>query len=315
MLSKVQGQDEGVRFLRRAVEDKFTSPLLLVGAEGVGKKFSVLEAAKEAFSLDDPEDDFHCRQVDQGVHPDLRVLAPEPGKDIGVDAIREVLEECRSFPLHTKVRFFLIDGADRLTTAAANALLKTLEEPPRISRFFLLAERLDAVLPTITSRCGVIRYRSLSEPFILAEIQRFEQDPTKALVYTRLAEGSVGRAVGFWGSGRLRLRDQVLAILKPDLLTNVADLFSSVDALGDDLVLGLNFLEHLLFDLTMIDHAPSRMTNLDVQESIQDLRKFWTDQRLQKTSMGLRSIQEYQRRHVKIQLSVHVKSLLAGVGS
>lgn len=313
MLSAVQGQTEGVRHLRCAIEGRFTSPLLLVGKAGVGKKFSVLEAAKEAFSGEDP--DFHCRQVDQGVHPDLKVLSPEADKDIGVDAVRKVLEESRSFPFHAKFRLFVIDGADRLTTAAANALLKTLEEPPKVARFFLLAEHLDSVLPTITSRCGLVRYRTLSEAFILAQIQRFESDATKALVYTRLAEGSVGKAVGYWGSGRLRLRDQVLTLLKPDIHSSIPDLFSAVDALGDDLVLGLTFLEHLLCDLFMIDHMPSRITNVDVADTLGGLRAYWSHARILELLSGLRTVQEFQRRKVKIQLPYHVKSALSGVGA
>lgn len=214
MLSNVQGQDEGVRFLRRVVDGALSDPLLLVGTEGVGRRYSVHEAAKEAFCGGEEDDCFHCVQIDRGAHPDFVEIRPQDGKEIGVDAIRSVVNQAYSFPVTAKLRFFLIDGVDRMTPAAANALLKTLEEPPRMGRFFLLAEESSRVLATIRSRCGLVRYRPLAEDFVVASLARFEKDGTKALVYARLAEGSLGRAVQLRGSGRLTLRDQVLSILQ-----------------------------------------------------------------------------------------------------
>jgi DNA polymerase-3 subunit delta' len=314
MLSQVQGQAEGVRFLRRVVEGRYTSPLLLVGKEGVGRKFSVLEAAKESFSRGQ-EDPFHTTHLSQGTHPDLLLVRQEEEKEIGVDAVRAVIEEVNSFPMYAPARYVVVDGADHLTSAAANAFLKTLEEPSRTTRFFLLAESLSAVLPTIRSRCGLVRYRSLPEAFILATIQRFESDPAKALVYARLAEGSVGRAVGYCGSGRLRLRDQVLALLKTGLLRDTSALFSSVDAVGADLALGIHFLEHVLHDLVMVTHDPSRLTNVDVEVEIRSLREALGLERIAFLTKGLRRIQGYLNQNTSIQLPFHVKSLLVGVGS
>ena len=315
MLSQVQEQSEGVRYLKSVIEGRLTRPLLLVGQAGVGKRFSVLEAAKEHFCSASDDADFHVLQVDQGVHPDLRVIQPEEGKqEIGIEAIRDLIDESYSFPVHSSVRYFVVDGADRLTVPAANALLKTLEEPTKVARFFLLAESAHDVLPTIRSRCGQVRYGALSEALILAQIKRFESDHAKALVYARLAEGSVGRAISLWGSGRLRLRDQVLGLLKPALLQDLPSLFAAVDSIGDDLPLALRWIDHVLHDVVMVDVAPSRMTNLDIVEEIKLLRSFWTVGRIDHLFVGLRRIQDLLDRNTKILLPHHVKSLLAGVG-
>lgn len=314
MLDQVVGQDEAVRILRRVLSGHYTSPLLLLGNEGVGRRFSVLETAKAAFSQG-TEDSFHTYHIEQGTHPDLTLIKRDGDKAIGVDAIRDLITEVNSYPTYAKARYVVVDGADHFTPAAANAFLKTLEEPCRTSRFFLLAESLSAVLPTIRSRCGLVRYRSLPEAFIHARVQRFESDVARALVYTRLAEGSVGRAVSYWGSSRLRLRDQVLTVLRSGFPRNYAGLFAAVDALGADTTLGIRFLEHILHDLIMVTYDPSRLTNADIEDEIRSLRTAIGDRRVLALINGLRTIQGYMQRGVKIQLPFHLKTLFVGVGN
>lgn len=316
MLNLVEGQNEGVHFLRRVIAGHVTSPLLLVGQDGVGKKFSVLEAAKEAFTRGDPSDTFHARQIDLKEHPDLTLISSEDGADIKVDTIRDLIDGLNRHPSYAPARYVVIDGAEHLNTAAANALLKTLEEPPSVVRFFLLAETLRDVLPTIRSRCGLVRYQALPEPFILARIQQSSHasfDATKALVATRLAEGSVGRAITYWHSGRLGLRDQILDLLKPDLLRNPAHLFPAVDAFKADLALSLSFLEHVLHDLLMVTVDPARMTNVDVPERIRAIRESAGEERILRLLRRVRRVRRHLDRGVKIALSSHVKSALLGV--
>jgi len=305
MLSAVQGQSEGVRLLRRVVEGHVTTPLLLVGADGTGRRFSVIEAAKEAFSKGDPES-IHCVQITKGMHPDLVVVRPEDDKEIGVEAMRALVEQAGSFPSMVSSRFVIIDGADAMTTAAANVLLKTLEEPPPTSRFFLLAESASAVLPTIRSRCGVVRYRPLPEKFILDYLREHTDDDAKALVCCRLAEGSVGRAYQYLASGRLSLRNKVLSLLKVGLSQDVSSLFSSIDEIESDLDRGLRFLDHLLRDLLMLPHDPSRITNVDVVDQLDALRGQIGEARLSALLRESRQVRERSRS--KIILPFHVKA-------
>lgn len=314
MLDAVQGQDEGVRYLRRVVSGHVTSPLLLVGQEGVGKRLAVLSAAKEFFTKGDATDVFHIRHVDAGTHPDLTVIQPDEGL-IKVDAIRELTSEVGHAPSYSSARYVVIDGADCMNAASANAFLKTLEEPPRTVRFFLLAQSQDGVLPTIRSRCGLVRFRPLPEAFILARIPRRDTSEVKALVLTRLAEGSVGRALDYWSKGRLRLRDAVLSLLKPSLLQSPFELFSAVDAIGADLALGLRFLEHILHDILMISVAPARITNVDVEDQIRALHAALGPDHAYKLALRIRGVQTYLDRGVRVVLPAHVKSALVGVGS
>jgi DNA polymerase-3 subunit delta' len=308
MLSEVREQSEAIRFLRRVVDGELTSPLLLVGNEGVGRRYSVIQAAKEAFSKGNP-DSIHCVQIAAGTHPDFVVVRPPDGKDIGVDTIREVVKQAGSFPAMVPVRYVVIDGADAMTTPAANALLKTLEEPPVTSRFFLVASSAYAVLPTIRSRCGLVRYRPLSEKFIVDFLAQQTDDATKALVCARLSEGSVGRAYQYLASGRLALRNKMLSLLKSGLVGDLSSLFSIVDSVQEDLPCGLRFFEHLLHDLVMLPRAPSQVTNLDVADDLGVLREQLGEGRLEQLFVGLRELQGRMRSN--IHLPFHVKTYLA----
>lgn len=309
MLSEIKGQDNAIEFLRKVNCGKLTTPLLLVGIEGVGKRFSVLEAAKEAWSKGDVESP-HCYQIDKGVHPDLITVYPQEGKEIGVEAIREMLQSINQFPAYAPVRYVIVDGVDNMTVASANALLKTLEEPPSSTRFFLLAESSERVLPTIISRCGLLRYSRLEEAYIVQALSKFEADPLKALVYSRLAEGSLGRAIRFWGSARLSLRDQIWGLLKVWLRGDLSSMFLAVDDLekNKQLILGLRFLEHLLHDFIMYPYNPSRITNVDIAEAVAQLRVEIGEARLDLLLQGLRTVLALPS---KVLLAFHVKSFLA----
>jgi len=312
MLTDVQGQEEGVLFLRRVVEEKLISPLILVGDEGTGRRFSTIQAVKEIFCTGTREKGcvcVDCVQVDQNFHPDLTVLSPVEDKDIGVDLIREVVSQSDNTPSMAPYRCFLIDGADRMTTPAANALLKTLEEPPTSTRFFLLAESYDRVLPTIRSRCGKVSYSALPENFVLSVIQQYEPDHAKALVYTRMGEGSVGRASRYWSAGRIGLRDRVFSLLQHTLGGDLSASFSSVDGFGQDLSLGLLFLEQLLSDIVMVQHT-SHLINSDLEGEISRLRETRPLSLWVRLAGGVKAIRD-RYRTTRINLAFHVKTLLA----
>ena len=308
MLDEVQGQAEGVRYLRHVVAGRLTSPLLFIGEEGVGRRFAILQAIREMFCTGTRQTGCNCAdctQLAQGAHPDLAFV--EAGdKDIGVEAIREVLGQAVSFPSVASVRVFILDGADRMTVPAANALLKTLEEPPSSTRFFLLAENEQRVISTIRSRCGRVLFRRLPEAFIVSVLQQHCSDVTKALVYGRMAEGSLGRAIRYWGSGRLSLREKVFSILTLGLKGDFPSLFSAIDALGKELPLGLKILEQLLLDLAMIQHDPTRIINFDLADKLSALRV--KDVVWSRIVTGLRDIRAaYRTRHIV--LPFHVKAL------
>lgn len=311
MLSDVVGQDAALPFLRRVADGTFTCPLLIEGEEGTGRRFAATQAVKEALCSGTKSAGckcFDCGQIDRGTHPDVKVVVPEGDRDIGIDAIRDVVSEAQVFPSVASLRFFIIDGADRFTTGAANAILKTLEEPPQTSRFILLAERYNAVIPTIRSRCGRVRFQRLSEDVIVSMLSQHESDPGKALVHARIADGSIGRALRNWGAGRLLLRDQVLSLLELGLVGDLSSLFVKIDAFGQGLPVCLSFLEQLLHDLLVMQHDRSRVIHLDVVDRLDDVHKKISRGAITRLVMGLRTIRA--RAHAsKINVAFHLKTL------
>ena len=317
MLSKVQGQDDALVYLKRVAEGKYTSPLLLTGDDGVGKRFSIQCLAQQMFctgTRDDACDCVHCLQLKLDAHPDLITVTSQDGKDIGIEASRQIIDQCKSFPALAKVRVILIDGADRLTTPAANALLKVIEEPPRTIRFFLTTSAFERILPTIQSRCGLVRFQRLPEAFVLSLLTPFEANPTKALVYARLADGSAGQAVRFWGSSRIRLRDRMVDILKLSLSRDLIGLFSTIDEIEKDkqLSLGLRFFLALIHDLFVVPNAPDRLVSLDLVEELRALRSQFRDEKLDQLWSAMRALQ-VQQLTSSISLPFHLKTQLARI--
>ncbi len=312
MLSLVREQADAVAYLSLVLGGTLVSPLLLTGPEGTGRRFAVRQLVQDMFCTGDGTSAcpcIDCLQVRQGTHPDYTEVSGGD-KDLGIDQVRDVLELTTSMPALARHRVFLIEGVDRMTTAAANAFLKTLEEPPGYTRFFLLAESAGAVIPTIQSRCGLVSFRPLSEGFILSKITPFEKDATKALVYARLAEGSVGRAIQYWGSGRLTLRDKAFSLLRLSVSKDIVGLFSLVDAHDKDLLLLLRFVDSLLCDLLMLSIVPDKLTNIDLVESLQGLKQGVSDNVWQALRCALRDTRDTYRK-VKINLSFALKSILA----
>lgn len=307
MLSDVRGQDEGVHILRRVVEGHLKSPLLLVGLEGIGRRFSVVEAAREAFSKGNPNSP-HSKRINEGLHPDLILVQPLDDKDMSVDTIRELMEKVSNFPSLVSTRYIIIEKAEAMTVPAANALLKTLEEQPPTSRFFLLSEYPDRILPTIRSRCGMVRYRPLPEDFIVEHVRNLTDNPIKALVAARLGEGSVGLAYQFLASGRLTLRNKMVNLLEAGLSGDFSSLFSIVDEAESDLERGLRFLNHLLCDLVMLPHTPDRISNLDLADKLSGLRVRLGEDRIEGLLLGLGDLQAHM--NGKMLLPFQVKSFL-----
>jgi DNA polymerase III delta' subunit len=101
-----------------------------------------------------------CQKIDRQSHPDVRLLTPaKERKAISIEQVRELVAEAGMRPYESGTKVFIIDPADTLSGAAANSLLKTLEEPTPDTCFVLLTRSADLLLPTIKSRCQIVFLR------------------------------------------------------------------------------------------------------------------------------------------------------------
>ncbi len=203
-LAAVRGQDRAVDLLSRYVESGRIPPgLLFFGEEGIGK-----EKAADAFAAallcraPDPGGACgtcpDCRLLAAGSHPNLLRVVPE-NRNILIGDIRRLQEELALKAFSDRRRVALVVPADRMTVQAANALLKTLEEPPRATHLLLVSHRLSQLPPTIVSRCQKVPFSPLTADAV-AEILRGLPDagarPAEAIrAAAACAAGSPGRAL------------------------------------------------------------------------------------------------------------------------
>jgi DNA polymerase-3 subunit delta' len=190
----VPGQERAVAFLRGAA-DRPHHAYVLAGPEGSGKSLGARAFA--AALLCHRGGCGECRDcrlalIDQ--HPNEFLVEPE-GRDIHVDTIRDAIwtPAYRTAPEPGR-KVFVIREADRLSSAAADTLLKVLEEPPAETVFLLLSARAHELPATIWSRCHVVTFTALSEPFVVDQLVSEGVPPDRARLAARLAGGNIGRA-------------------------------------------------------------------------------------------------------------------------
>ncbi len=138
-----------------------------------------------------------ARRVQHEVHPDLVMIEPE-SKQLLIDQVRGLVHELSTKPVEAERKVAIIDDADTMNAAAANALLKTLEEPPGQTVLVLVSCEPERLLPTIISRCYQVRFRPLRPEEIKAYLVEVEgQDEEMADLLTRVSGGIFGKAVTY----------------------------------------------------------------------------------------------------------------------
>lgn len=218
----IKGQDRAVSFLRASVDSMRTGhAYIFYGPEGTGKALAAIEFAKAVNCLaTEPSGRpcdacTSCRKIDSSNHPDVFVVRPaEDARSVGIDDIRGVIKDIALKPYEARKKFYVIDPASGMKEAASNALLKTLEEPPSDSVVVMIAESLGSILPTIVSRSAAVKFfplRARDIEDVLAA--RYGTDPAKAGVISRLAAGSLGKAVRYCEGSVFEKRGRVISAL------------------------------------------------------------------------------------------------------
>jgi DNA polymerase-3 subunit delta' len=208
---------------------------LLTGPQGVGKATFARAAARRmladgvaldeaAVGFDVPEGNRTRSLIEAGSHPDYRVLARLPkdpekpdqdlARSITIAQVRTLQPLFATTPSMSSRRVVLIDAIDDLERGGANALLKNLEEPPAGTIFFLISHAPGRLLPTIRSRCRLLRFDALGEYDVTTAIRamRPDADDQEVAALVRASDGAPGRALRYAGLDIAGIDDALAAI-------------------------------------------------------------------------------------------------------
>jgi DNA polymerase-3 subunit delta' len=215
-----------------------------------------------------------CRLVAAGTHPDLRWVEPE-GNSLKVEQVRELTRQLVLAPVEGPWQIAVLDRFEAATPGAANALLKTLEEPPPTVVLALLAQQAEALLPTIVSRCQVVALRPISRPVIERALrEQWQVEAAQARLLSHLCGGRLGWAVSAaTGTGLLERRGQQLDELGELLRNKRVERFAYAETLArrerrqilENLELWMGWWRDVLL---LSSHSPTALTNVDRQEEL-----------------------------------------------
>ena len=221
-MRNIVGHTDIIEYIKSsASQGKVSHAYILTGERGSGKK---MLANLFAWTLqceaggEEPCNECHaCKQMASSNHPDvIRVLHEKPNS-IGVEDIRkQVNDDIQVKPYSGKYKIYIIAEADLMTVQAQNAILKTIEEPPAYAVILLLAENADALLPTIRSRCVMLKLRNIKDALVRRYLMEQLQIPDyKAEICTAFAQGNIGRATMLANSEYFNeIKDEALMLLK-----------------------------------------------------------------------------------------------------
>lgn len=199
---EILGNDMVKEHFMKAIENhKVSHAYILTGEAGMGRKsiaraFAMTLLCEKGGS--EPCMSCHsCKQILAGSHPDLIYLTHEKPASIGVDDIREQINDTVMIrPYSSYYKVYIIDEAEKMTVQAQNALLKTIEEPPSYAVIILITTNEEAFLPTILSRCVKLKLKPLRDATVKAFLTEHLEIPDKdADVYAAFARGNLGRAI------------------------------------------------------------------------------------------------------------------------
>ena len=218
----VIGRNDLIQYMQNSVEqDTVSHAYILCGERGSGKRMLAnLFAMTLECETGDAEPCNECRSCKQimgGNHPDLIRVTHEKPNTISVDDIREQINnDVMIKPYSSKYKIYIMPDADLMSEQAQNALLKTIEEPPAYAIFFLLVENTEKLLPTINSRCVMLRLRNVKDSLIKYHLmEQMEVPDYKANICTAFAQGNIGRAIMLATSDHFNeIKDDAIQLLK-----------------------------------------------------------------------------------------------------
>jgi len=239
--ANIYGHHKQISMLQKAmVQQRVGHSYIFSGLNAIGKKTLALEFA-QALNCENVDEKTgacgncsSCRKMMHHNHPDIHVLETQ-AQFIRIDAIRNIQEQMTFKPLEGRKRVFVIDDADKMNEQAANALLKTLEEPSADNIIILITARPYWLPQTILSRCRHVRLNPLAaETVSLFLIEQKQMESAKAILLASLSGGSIGQALALDSEDMITFRAELSRLLIAASQSDPLNLLTLASFLGQD---------------------------------------------------------------------------------
>lgn len=226
------GNEPVKSYLRRMIDSQsIGNSLLFSGPDGIGKSLFAYALASQLI-LKDNLSDSHRIKLESGNHPDIHIYRPEGKLGLhSMQTLKQLSEEVYLPPYEASWKIFIIHEADRMLSYSANALLKTFEEPPPRTMIILLSSRASAILPTILSRCRVVRFQPLTPEEMRLFFSKQEGESQAEIILK--AQGSIGHALRLKAQEGEGTQQALLNILAKGSFLTYKELTEAAQQLAD----------------------------------------------------------------------------------
>lgn len=290
-LADVKCQDQAVGALQAGLaRDHVHHAWLFQGPEGVGKELAAFGLAQALTCTEKPNVGCgtcaSCRRIEKRNHPDVTVVMPEdelvrrglagrsdfdatPSRDIRIDQVRKLQERLAFRALEAKTKIAVLLNAHAMNASAQNALLKTLEEPPRDTVLILVSSAPDKLLPTIRSRCAKASFGPLPVSFLTERLMATKKGPDEATAKqaAAMASGSLSRALSY-DVDALAERRTIIEQFEALQPNDARGWLAMAETLGEDrptAELALDVLQVWLRDVSCAQSAAGALVNADLE--------------------------------------------------
>ena len=319
--SEITGHERTIGLLQAALRNnRLAHAYLFHGQVGIGKCLTAVKLAQALNCEQPPAGDNQdscgtcrsCRQIAARTHPDYTVIEPDQEAatpQIKIEHIRAIEQQFIYRPLVGERKICLIDDADRMTIGAANALLKTLEEPPGHSLFILVSSRPHALPITIRSRCQSLRFTPPARTQVEAAIiLKREIPPDDARLLAVLADGQIGAALTMNVADVRTRQQEYWTVVQPESLRSNTVILSTAESLakGDQGAELFGWLTRWIRDLVLVIVGGEQDHILHL-EQLADLQRYAQQADLDALLNLLREIERLEQqatRHLNMQMAL-----------